>query len=159
MRTEFFLFACLTFPSVLRAAVSRTLESCQLDGPVAHYFAATTDVGFHIQGWRWHTLALRRELSRVGTLAQSLSRGADDKSLQGLVQATDYVVNFNMKGLHRIEKDLFFPWVRTQIKSKLLARNTVDVSKSLMRTLQTLEQQRSEIESIGELLVRISIVI
>lgn len=62
---------------------------------------------FRIQGWRWHTMSLLRE-------AELLSRAALEfpTDLDSFLKATDYVINFNLKGLERIENEMFFPWMR-----------------------------------------------
>ena len=54
---------------------------------------------FHVHGWRWHTLSLRREAKRLQELAErrQSEKGSHDKS-SSLKQAADYVIGFNLKG-------------------------------------------------------------
>jgi len=59
---------------------------------------------FHIQGWRWHTKSLARDAGRLHKLALK----TDIETAKTLKEASDYVVGFNMVGLHRIEGNLFF---------------------------------------------------
>ena len=55
---------------------------------------------FLIQGWRWHVMSLIRDAGRLKSLAEHLAKNnmSDDSSLDALVTAADYVVNFNMAG-------------------------------------------------------------
>lgn len=64
-------------------------------------------------------MALLRDFKRLSFLASSFvpslnSASADEinKALDELEQATNFVVNFNMKGLQRIETTTFFPWLK-----------------------------------------------
>jgi len=72
---------------------------------------------FFIQGWRWHTMAFQRDCGRLEKLALRLLRSSDEYDVdeKPLEKASDYVIDFNMKGLHRIENDLFFPWLQKQL--------------------------------------------
>lgn len=118
---------------------------------------------FYIQGWRWHTMSLVREANRLNRLAQKLATTAattiSESDLSALKKATDYVVDFNMKGLHKIEKDLFFPWVRnTVFGSSSSKKNDFDISvptKALTVLMDRLENDRKNIESLGRSLVRL----
>jgi hypothetical protein len=126
-----------------------------------------TDMGkFHVHGWRWHTLSLVRETKRLQKLAErfqirfSLDEG--DASTTGstttnnkdaphpLKQAADYVVGFNLKGLHKIEADCFFPWMREKIVS-LTDGN--DVSKAFATVMDQLEDNRKSVAKLGKSIV------
>ena len=106
-----------------------------------------TEGRFHVQGWRWHTMSLAREVSRLQNLALRLqSKESDDQQdLSALKDAAEYVIGFNMKGLHSIEKDLFFPWVRKKVKSE----------KEVNKALDQLENDRLRIEKLGAALVSV----
>jgi hypothetical protein len=106
---------------------------------------------FHVQGWRWHTMSLVREARRLQQLALSLTeRGAldDEDRLHSLQKASDYVVGFNMKGLHKTEKELFFPWARKTVKAK-----NADLGKAFEMVMDALDSERKKIEKLGNSLV------
>lgn len=105
---------------------------------------------FHIHGWRWHTMSFIYEMKRLNQLAAKMS--STTGSLPSLQQAVDYVIGFNMKGLHNIERDLFFPWMRKQMKTKLIpqqSNNGKDVVKSFQIVMDELEQNQKLIQGIG----------
>jgi hypothetical protein len=63
---------------------------------------------FKIHGWRWHTLAVLREVRLIEKNMLSIS----DVSLQQLV---DHTISFNLKGLQQVERNLFHPWLKEKI--------------------------------------------
>jgi hypothetical protein len=106
---------------------------------------------FHVQGWRWHTMSLVREARRLHQLAHRLQKEPQesDNAAKALYTVADYCVNFNLRGLHRIEKELFFPWLRTKTSSipdHAAAREFGSI-------LDELERHRQRIESLGVSLV------
>ncbi len=109
---------------------------------------------FHIHGWRWHTASLVRESGRLSNLAQRAKSAleSDDRITEVLHQAVDYVVGFNMKGLHRIESDLMFPWIR----ERLTTAKDMDpkVSQEFASVMGQLENARKRLVELGEGLVR-----
>lgn len=113
---------------------------------------------FLVQGWRWHTMSLVREADRLQKLAEftcDMHGGKEDclaEKFSQLKCATEYVVGFNMQALHKIEKDLFFPWVRERT---LRAVSESDVCTAIDILLDQLESDRRRIEAIGASLVRI----
>lgn len=111
---------------------------------------------FHIHGWRWHTASLVRESGRLCTLAQraKLAEEGDDSETmaKALQQAADYVVGFNMKGLHRIEADLMFPWMREKLTSiKDLAG---EVSREFSGVMSQLESDRKSLVELGDSIIK-----
>jgi len=108
---------------------------------------------FYIQGWRWHTMSLAREAGRLEKLAQRIharlpaTTAAETESLK---KAADYVVDFNMKGLHKIERDIFFPWVRWKVGSSLKGTEVPSAFDTLM---DRLDSDRRKIEGLGKSLV------
>jgi hypothetical protein len=105
------------------------------------------DGKFHVQGWLWHTMSLVREAKRLNKLALKLEKSKkDDEQLVVLKQAADYLIGFNMKGLHNIEKDLFFPWMRKQVKKSVTQS---DVSMAFDAIMDQLESDRKGIENLG----------
>ena len=116
--------------------------------------SSATSGAFHVQGWRWHTMSLVLEARRLHQLAvrllQQQQQDDDASDLSALQTVADYTVNFNLRGLHRIEKDLFFPWVRS--KTKTIREK--DVVRAFDDVLDQLERDRQRIESLGASLVR-----
>ena len=123
---------------------------------------------FHVQGWRWHTMSLIREADRLQKLAlqtllqeeeqQQQQTNEDDAGtsttehrLETLRIATDYVVGFNMKGLHKIEKDLFFPWVR---ETTCRAVEEEEICRAITDIMEKLESDRRKLEAVGASMVR-----
>jgi hypothetical protein len=118
---------------------------------ISHYLSAAepSDGKFYVQGWRWHTMSLAREAGRLEKLASKMQMSCPEQDLPALRTAADYVVEFNMKGLHKIEKDLFFPWVRQKIN---LIGET-DVVTAFGTVLDQLESDRKTISRLGTSLV------
>ena len=88
-------------------------------------------------------MSLVREADRLCELAR---RSPDD--LTSLSQAADYVVGFNMKGLHKVESELFFPWVRKKVKEST-------VSKAFETVMDRLELEQRKMHQLGVSLVRL----
>jgi hypothetical protein len=118
---------------------------------ISRYLEESKEKGgnFHVQGWRWHTMSLGREAGRLQKLASRMQASCRVEELPALRMAADYVVGFNMKGLHKIEKDLFFPWVR----EKFNAIGESDVAKAFSVVMDQLESDRKTIELLGTSLV------
>jgi hypothetical protein len=112
---------------------------------ISRFLSSRVDSGqFHVQGWRWHTMSLVREADRLRRLAES-----SPEDLPALTQAVDYVVDFNMKGLHKIEKDLFFPWVRKKVQDST-------VGGAFLILMDRLESERRAIQELGAAMVSYS---
>jgi hypothetical protein len=111
---------------------------------------------FHIHGWRWHTASLVRESGRLCRLAQrakSVEEGDDsDTMVKALQQAADYVVGFNMKGLHRIEADLMFPWMREKLTT--IDAVAAAVTREFSSVMSQLESDRKTLVELGDSIVR-----
>lgn len=119
------------------------LSTCQEDEAPSESFSPSSFLDrFHIHGWRWHTLSLARESGRLLQLANRSELSQAD-SLQ---EAADYVVGFNLKGLHKIEADLFFPWMR----EKLSAIPDALVSEAFKGVMDELESDRRIVAELGE---------
>jgi len=113
---------------------------------------------FHIHGWRWHTASLAREAGRLCSLAQRAkaveeARGDNSNTMaQALQQAAEYVVGFNMKGLHRIEADLMFPWMREKLTN--IEDASADVTKEFSDVMNQLESDRKTLVKLGASIVQ-----
>lgn len=114
-------------------------------------FLSSRPVGkFHIQGWRWHTLSLVRDCSRLGNLMNHLLKSPTETvDASGVVvKAVDHVIDFNLKGLQRIENDLFFPWLRDQLSNA----NDIssDVKQSFSNVIDVIDDERRQMEELAE---------
>jgi len=107
----------------IRSDISEVID----DGPVP-----ISEREFIVNGWRWHTMSVLRDLSRfravVGSL-QSKFKEKHKKSLDGhlsenellnvqlqqvnkVISCFDFVCGFNWKALIKVETKIFFPWLR-----------------------------------------------
>ena len=126
-----------------------TDSSCPATDVLQRFLNQEETGKFHVQGWRWHTLSMVREASRLERLARRSS--IDDAA--HVQQAAEYVVGFNMKGLHNIERDLFFPWVRKRVEALVEERS---VAKAFGLMMDALEADRVAIERLGKSVVDLS---
>jgi len=62
-----------------------------------------------------------------------------------LEKAAYHVVDFNMKGLHKIENELFFPW----LKEKLMNVGEEDSRRAFSKLLEDLEEDRRYVAKLG----------
>jgi hypothetical protein len=116
---------------------------------------------FHIHGWRWHTMSLIHETRRLHQSIikiqqreeESLVQQHDDhvKAIQTVVQ---YVVDFNMRGLHRIENDIFFPTVQQRVQQSILPK---DVISAFTTIIKQFDSDRKYVQTLGSTMVRICI--
>ena len=111
---------------------------------------------FYVQGWRWHTLSLIRESNRLSkatsaVLRQQRQRGAKSDCTSSFRIAADYVVNFNMRGLHKIEGNLFLPWIAQRLITK---QQPKEMTRALNVILEDLAHVRERVGKCGVELVR-----
>ena len=117
------------------------------------HIAKTTPISdFYIQGWRWHTLSLIRESNRLSQAAAAMRHRRSSSTSEDLLKAAEYVVNFNMRGLHRIESELFFPWIVKRPSVQEQSREIIDSLHTVMRDLDTV---RENVKKHGAKLVRV----
>lgn len=98
---------------------------------------------FHIQGWRWHTRSLVREAGRLHQLASR----TNVITATELKQASEYVLGFNLKGLHKIEADLFFPWMRAKLTSEAPRQ---ELRAAFASVMDQLESDRRMVAQLGD---------
>jgi hypothetical protein len=131
------------------------------------------EVEFHIHGWKWHTMSLiheARRLSHIATILharseQDLQREKEKRETTDIVEAlrtvVDYTIDFNMRGLHRIEDEVFFPIVRRRISSSssllsnLSKRDQEHVTTAITNVLDQLDKDRQRVGMMGTSLVRL----
>lgn len=102
---------------------------------------------FHVQGWRWHTKSLARDAGRLHKLALK----TDPNSATTLKDASDYVVGFNMVGLHRIEANLFFPWMREKLVNNKSSSSSCSpaLSEGFSSAMDALESDQRAVVRLG----------
>ena len=110
---------------------------------------------FHIQGWRWHTMSFAREAERLQKLALRLAAAdqhqqTQETDMSSLQQAADYVVNFNLKALHRVE-DMFFPWIRQRMNESPVADEGMKLA--LSNVMDDLQADQRKLAALGETLM------
>lgn len=98
---------------------------------------------FHIQGWRWHMQSLVRESDRLHKLASR----TNINTAQNLKDASDYVVGFNLRGLHKIEAGLFFPWMKEKLT---LSAPRTDLKAAFASMMDQLESDRRMVAKLGD---------
>jgi hypothetical protein len=113
---------------------------------------------FHIQGWRWHTLSMTRDSARLEKLTLQLLNSPNseeedtiDKKKHPLSKAVTHVVDFNLKGLHRVENDLFFPWLREKLT--IVGGNGNDdgnVKKAFLSVINGIDEDRKRVTKLAE---------
>lgn len=97
-------------------------------------------------------MSLVRDVRRLRGLAlRHLSAGAvQDTDTTSLDRAAEHVVGFNMAGLHRIENDLFFPWMREKLCGKKSDTKNSTVRDAFRRVLDEIDAERTEIAGMGQ---------
>ena len=87
-----------------------------------------TDRDFLINGWRWHTKSVLRDISRFISIIDDTVLGMNLKSNKNskkndtmkldkaqkerIQECFNFVMNFNWKALMRVEREIFFPWLQ-----------------------------------------------
>lgn len=101
---------------------------------------ASTSGKFRVQGWRWHTMSVIREAERLQKLAQQ----TDD--VDRMKKAADYVVNFNLKALHRVEA-MFFPKMRLWMSDSKTAN--AETIEAFDKVVANLEEDQKKMAALG----------
>ncbi|KAL7576972.1 hypothetical protein ACA910_006727 [Epithemia clementina (nom. ined.)] len=120
---------------------------------ILNHLAETSPISdFYIQGWRWHTLSLIRESNRLAKAATTLQRRGTSAitTKDSFLKAADYVVNFNMRGLHRIEGELFLPWI---VKRPTIKEQPREITHALKMVIEDLDHIRENVRKHGVLLM------
>ena len=121
-------------------------------------FPSSTRNEFHIQGWKWHTLSLIRDSKRLERLAHELlneniitdDSDNDNDNDNPLEKATKHVIDFNMKALHKIEKELFFPFLKQKLSTpKDPSIIPKDVQSAFENVISDIENDRNYISKIA----------
>ena len=100
------------------------LRSIIKQGPVP-----ATDRDFLINGWRWHTKSVLRDISRFINIIDDTVLGMNLRTnkkflekdgtvklnklqKERIQECFNFVMNFNWKALMRVEREIFFPWLQ-----------------------------------------------
>lgn len=121
---------------------------------------------FHVQGWRWHTMSFILETKRLHSFTQTeipysfLTKPNQSSSdantvLQSLKKITEYVIGFNMKGLHKIEKELFFPWLRSHLGKKHSSIKKIDIRQSFNVVMDEIEKETKSVSVLGAEILKV----
>lgn len=128
--------------------------------------AASSLDQFHIHGWRWHTKSLVRDAGRLHKLASKTMTNKDNNSkIRQLKDASDYVIGFNLIGLHKIETSLFFPWMRDKLTTTALVPSSYnnnnkgrerqsELSSAFSYIMDKLENDRRTVDHLGTIITR-----
>lgn len=100
---------------------------------------------FYIQGWRWHTLSLIRDTNRLANYA---SRSMTKDKVTSTQKAVNHVIDFNLKGLYRIEDDVFLPWLRFKLSSDQIIGSD-DVKKAFAAVMDSIEHDRKRVKKLA----------
>ena len=130
---------------------------------------------FHIQGWRWHFMSLSRDVKRLQRLANHLIKNVggsgNDYGIDGfnaLQEASNYVINFNMAGLYRIQSNMFLKFIREHLCDEDSIRQFIEdddndvvdeTTEAFNRLVDVIDAYRIQCERIGRELVRVIIII
>ena len=113
-------------------AQTAAVESTDLSSLLEHGVIPISERKFLVNGWRWHTMSVIRDLSRFRAVLSNLrtnfkenhrdflSRGvSEERLLEMQVKQTmkvmaclKFVIGFNWKALMGVENQLFFPWLQ-----------------------------------------------
>lgn len=129
-------------------AASTKTPGTPYEDEISRYLASKGQVSlllkrFEIQGWRWHTKSLMRDARRLHRLAMR----TDPKNADVLRDASDYVVGFNLMGLHKIEATLFFPWMREKLTNNSM--NKPGLERAFSSAMDVLEGDRKTVARLG----------
>lgn len=107
---------------------------------------------FYIQGWRWHTLSLIRDTDRLANYVRVVLGNPTTEKMDSTQRAVNHVVDFNLKGLYRIEDDVFLPWLRT----KLLSSDHIEseeVKQAFQTVMDGVDHDRDRVKKMASSLV------
>ena len=102
------------FSTFLEATTISSLSTMLNDGPIP-----VGEREFLINGWRWHTASVIRDLDRFEkVLIESNRRGRRSDSemtlaKERIMKSYMFVFDFNWKACMKVERELFFPWLQT----------------------------------------------
>ncbi|CAM9196420.1 unnamed protein product [Choristocarpus tenellus] len=93
----------------------------------------TSERVFLINGWRWHTLAVLRDVKRFrrvillaaqynpGGGRGGVNRAVDRAAMRRVLKCYGFMWTFSFRKLHKVESGLFFPWLREHLPEEVLS--------------------------------------
>lgn len=90
----------------------------------------SADRTYVINGWRWHSLSVSRDIRRFQTLITHLQSNkslSQEKTSLQLRKCHYFVCTFSWNALLKIEREIFFPWLSENLP--------IEVTKALLGTL------------------------
>jgi hypothetical protein len=136
--------------TLLAPTSSNTDEVIALQYISSSSSSISSTLSFRVHGWRWHTASVLRELKLLHSLLLSSNPLKESTATRTIQQAVNHVIAFNMKGLHRVEESLFFPWL--QSKLNLIADEASE--ESFQRVLSSMVKHQGQLVTVGNLVVR-----
>jgi len=121
--------------AVEEAAVVGDLKKIIENGPIP-----ASERCFIVNGWRWHTSAVIRDLERFkGVVSTEMQQGvsssssnnnsnSNSKSAERIMGSYNFVFGFSWKALMRIEREIFFPWLE-----RLLPESAVNLLSDIVQ--------------------------
>lgn len=73
---------------------------------------------FLINGWRWHTMSVIRDIERFAKLAEVSQHSSSSKRqeyIDRLYPAYRFAFLFNWRSLRQVEREIFFPWLKLKL--------------------------------------------
>ena len=123
---------------------------------------------FQIHGWRWHRMAVLHELKHLLTMVRVQQNEQQQQQHQYNNHeyftvspfwncTKDWIqhsIGFTMNGLHRVETQLFFPWLHAQL-SQHFSNENLEIRNALKEILEKVESLQNQLEQQGQTLVRV----
>lgn len=110
------------YNSMEAESFSKDIQRIIAEGPIPK-----AERQFLINGWRWHTASALRDLRRYSAVIEKIEAALDANHLREekaneddknrVVSCYNYVCDFNLKALIKIESELFFPWLQRLLPS------------------------------------------
>lgn len=91
---------------------------------------------FLINGWKWHTSSLLRDLKRFSNKARD-EEGQNTVPIRSdtLFKCYEFVCQFSQSGLCRIEREIFFPWLE-RLLPKICMKYLNEVRQNQLRAVE-----------------------
>ena len=103
---------------------------------------------FLINGWRWHTASAIRDVRRFQAVLSNTESNFIEpeevvKAVERVKNCAKHVFGFNLKGLIRVETEVFFPWLR-----KLLPASSEPIFSDLLLEQSQVKSLTSQVSNM-----------
>jgi hypothetical protein len=104
---------------------SQMIELSDIEDVLANAPIPRAQRVFLINGWRWHTISVKRDLQRFAKLSKHLQyelkngSSLSSSQRQRLSGSHAFVYKFNWSALMQVERSVFFPWLRRILPSSM----------------------------------------